>query len=170
MAVLVELPQVAGHQPAVDNRLSGKLGVVEIARHNRFTAHANFTDAVASGIDNANFHPRQRLANRIGAKRLQIIDGDGGTGSRKAVAIGNGNSQIVEKLQYLRLRERATDDNRAQLASECLVNLFQQHAADAEARLALRQHLVDGNERVENFSFATGQSVESCLQAFLQIL
>src|SRR5216683_1227572 len=42
-------------------------------------------------------------------------------------------------------------------------------AAETWARMIFREGFVDGNERIEDFSFAWRQSVESRLQAFLQI-
>ena len=69
MTVFVEFPQVSGHQPAINNRFGGELGVVEIAGHNRFAAHGNFPDSVTGGIHDAHFHSGQRFANSVRAKR-----------------------------------------------------------------------------------------------------
>src|SRR5215472_1875269 len=87
-----------------------------------------------------------------------------------AVTVRDRNSQIIEKLQRLRLSERATHDDGSQLATKCFVDLFQQRAADAKPWPALRQFFVDGYECVKQFALACRQSVEASLQTFLQIL
>ena len=79
-------------------------------------------------IDDANFHAGQRLADGVRAKRLEIVDRDRGAGFGEAVAVGDRNSQIVEKLQRLRLRECATDNDGAQFAAKRCVHLLQQDA------------------------------------------
>ena len=65
---------------------------------------------------------------------MQVVDGDGGAGFGEAVAVGDRNAEIVEKLQRLRLGERAADDDRAKFAAEGFVDLFQQAAAETKPR------------------------------------
>ena len=108
----------------------------------------------ALALDDANFHSGQRLADGVRAKGPQIIHRDRSARFREAVAVGNGDAEIVEKLKRLRLGESAADDDSAKLAAERLVDLFQQAAAKAEARAALGERFVDGNNRVKHFAFA----------------
>ena len=101
---------------------------------------------------------------------MEIVHGDGGARFGEAIAVGDRDAEVVEELQRLRLAEGAADYDGAQFSAEIVVDLFQQQAAEAESRLALRQRLVDGNERVEDFALAWRQCVEACLQPLLQIL
>ena len=80
--------------------------------------------------------PGQRLADRVGAKRLQIVHGDHRAGFGAAVAVADRNAEIVEELQRRRLGECAADEQRAQLAAECLMNCPQKRAAEFQIRAA----------------------------------
>jgi len=54
--------------------------------------------------------PGSGFANGICAEWHQIVYGDCGAGFGKAVAVGYGDAEVVEKLQGLRLGEGAADD------------------------------------------------------------
>ena len=103
----------------------------------------------APGFDDAHFHARQRLAHRVGAKRLEIVQRDRRAGLGAAVAIGDRDAQIVEKLQRGGLGECAADEQRAQFAAESSVNL-----SSASARLrpefggVARERAIDADQRV----------------------
>src|SRR5712692_2083596 len=169
MSLAVKTPEVAGHEPTVDDSFRREFGLIQVAGHDGLTSNGNFANAVGGRIHDAHFHPRQWLANRVSAEWFQIVDRDGRAGFRESVAIGDGNPEIVEKLQRLRFGERAANDDRAKLSAKRFMDLLEQAAANAEARLALRQPLVDSNKYVENLSLARRQRVEARLQAFLQV-
>src|SRR5260370_834199 len=127
MPLAVKTPEIAGHKPAVDDG---------------FAADRNFANAIGSRIHDAHFHPGQWLANRVRAKRFQIVDGDRRTGFRESVSVGDGNPEIVEKLQRLRFGESAADNNGAKFSAKRFMDLFEQEAADTTARLTLSEQLV----------------------------
>src|SRR5262249_55578830 len=129
----------------------------------------DLADAVCVRFDDAYLHPGQRFADGVGTEGMQVVNGDGSAGFGQAIAIRDGNAEVVKKLQRLRFAEGPTDDDRAQFASEIVVNLLQQQTAEAQARMVFRQSFVDCNERVENSAFARRQFVEARLQPFLQI-
>src|SRR5438132_8396832 len=170
VSLRVELAEVTGAQPAIHDRLGGKLRLVEIAGHDCLAADVHFTDAILTGVDDLDFHARKRLANGVRAKWLEIVHGDSRAGLGEAVAIGDGDAEIVEKLQRLWFGERASHDDGPEFAAKCRMNLFQKAATEPEARLALRERLVHRNEEVKNFSFASRKFGETDFQAFLKIL
>src|SRR5713226_9725141 len=166
---IVESPEVAGKQPAVNDGFRREFGLIQIAGHDGLASNGNFANAVGSWIHNAHFHTRQRLANRVCAKWFQIVDRECRTGFRESVSVGDGNPEVVEKLQRLRFGESAADYDGAQLSAKRFMDLLEQAAADPQTRPALRQCLVDSNECVENFTLAWRKRVKARLQTFLQI-
>src|SRR5258708_602327 len=163
MTRLVEAPEVACQEPPVDDGFRREFRFIQITRHNGFAANGNFADTVGGRIHDAHFHPGQRLANGVRAKRFQVVDRDGGAGLRESVSIGDGNPEIVEKLQRLRFGKGAAYDDGAELSAESFMNLLEQAPADSEARPALGECLVDSNEGIENFPFARWQRFEARL-------
>ena len=97
----------------------------------------------ALGIDDANFHAGKRLADGVGAEGLEIVDGDGCARFRQAVTVGDGYTEVVKKLQSLRLGECAADDDGAKFSAERVVHLLEQAAAEPRARTAFRQRFID---------------------------
>src|SRR5260370_19060685 len=169
MPLAVKTPEIAGHKPAVDDGFRREFRFIQIAGHDRFAADGNFANAVSSRIHDAHFHTGQRLANRVRAKRFQIVDGDRRTGFRESVSVGDGNPEIVEKLQRLRFGESAADNNGAKFSAKRFMDLLEQEAADTKARPVFRQRLVDPNEGIENSAFARRQRIKTHLQPFLQV-
>src|SRR5207302_7408415 len=169
MTLAVKAAEVAGQKPAVDDGFGRKFRLIQVAGHDGLAADTNFTDAVGGGIQNAHFHPGQRLADSVRAKGFQIVDGDRRARFRKSVSVGDGNAQVVEKLQRLRFTEGAANNDRAKLSAKRFVNLLQQEAADPEARTAFCHRFVQANQSFENSAFARRQRIETCLQALLQI-
>ena len=92
-------------------------------RHDRLAAHGNFSDSVGIGIQNAQFDSRQRLADRIGAKRFQIVESQRSARLGEPVAIHHRNSQIIEELHGRGLHESPAGDQRQQLATEAAVHV-----------------------------------------------
>ena len=70
MAGGVELSEVAGHEPTVDDGLRGQFWIVEIMRHDHFAAHGNFADAIRIWIHNFHFHAGKGFANGVRAEWL----------------------------------------------------------------------------------------------------
>ncbi len=66
----IEAAEVAGHEPTVDDGFGGEFGLVEVAGHNRFAADGDFADAICVGIDDADLHAGEWLADGVGAKGL----------------------------------------------------------------------------------------------------
>ena len=64
-------------------------------------------------IDDANLHPGKRLADGVGAKGLEIVDGDRGARFGEAIAVGDRDAEVVKKLQRLRLGECASNNDGA---------------------------------------------------------
>src|SRR6266850_1682406 len=150
VAGFVEAAQVPGHQPAVNDGFGRELRVVQVTGHHRLAAHRNFSDAVGGRIHDPHFHARQWLTDGVGTKWFQVIDGDGCARLREAVTVRDWNSQVVKKLQRLRLCKRAADDDGTKLAAKGFVYSLEQAAADAGPRPAFRQSFVDRHEHVEN--------------------
>ena len=69
-------PEIAGHQPAVDDGFRGQFGIVEIMRHDRLAANGDFADAIRHRDSRYYFHARQRLANGVRAEWFEIVHGD----------------------------------------------------------------------------------------------
>ena len=167
MARLVEAAEVAGQEPPIDDGFRREFRLIQVARHDGLASNGNFANAVGCRIYDAHFHPRQRLAYSVRAKRFQIVDRDCRAGFRESVSVSDGNSEIVEKLQRLRFGEGAPYDDSAKFSAKGFMDLLEQAAADAETRLAFGECPVDSNERIENFTSARGQRVKARLQAFL---
>src|SRR5216683_7404276 len=163
MTRLVEATEVAGQEPSVDDGFRREFRFIQVTRHNGFASNGNFANTVGGRILDAHFHPRQRFANGVRAKRFQIIDGDGSAGFRESISSGDENPEIVEKLQRLRFCKCAANDDGAELSAKRFMDLLEQAAADAETRPAPGECLVDSNEGVENFTFARWQRFESRL-------
>src|SRR5262249_28673207 len=89
VAVPIEAAKIAGLQPAPDDRFSGQVRLVEITGHDRLTAYRNLADAFPIRIDDTNLHSRKRLAHGVGAKRMQIVYGDGRARLGEAIPVGN---------------------------------------------------------------------------------
>src|SRR6478672_10081848 len=98
MTMTLKSAEIARQEPAVNDRLEGKFGVVEIMRHDGLTANCHFAHAFGIGTQNAKLDARQRLANRIRAKRLQIIECQRRSSLAETVAIHHRNAEIVEEL------------------------------------------------------------------------
>src|SRR5713101_2665705 len=169
MSLAVKTPEVASQKPSVDNGFRREFPFIQVAGHNGFAADSNVANAIGSRIHNAHFHSWQRLADRVRAEWFQIVDRDRRTGFRESVSVGNGNPEIVKKLQRLRFSESAADNNGAEFSAKRFMDLFDQEAADSKARLTLSEQLVESNERIENSPFPRGQRVEARLQTFLQV-
>src|SRR5712692_6289482 len=169
MSLAVKTPEVASQKPSVDNGFRREFPFIQVAGHNGFAADSNVANAIGSRIHDAHFPCRQWLANGVRAKWFQIVDGDRRTGFRESVSVGNGNPEIVKKLQRLRFSESAADNNGAEFSAKRFMDLFDQEAADSKARLTLSEQLVESNERIENSPFPRGQRVEARLQTFLQV-
>src|SRR5258708_25870859 len=169
MPLAVKTAEIAGHKPAVDDGFRREFRFIQIAGHDGFAADGNFANAIGSRIHDAHFHPGQWLANRVRAKRFQIVDGDRRTGFRESVSVGDGNPEIVEKLQRLRCGESAADNNGAKFSAKRFMDLLEQASADARARSVSRQRFVYANKRIENFAFDRRQRIETHLQPFLQV-
>src|SRR5258708_39244045 len=169
VARFVEAAEVAGQEPPVDDGFRRQFRLIQVARHHGFAANRNFANAVGGRIHDAHFHPWQWLANGVRAKWFQIIDRDCRAGFGESVSVGDGNPEIVEKLQRLWFGEGAADNDGAELAAKSFVDLLEQAAADAGTRPAFRQRFVHSNERIENLPFTQWQRVEARLQTFLQV-
>ena len=111
MARVVEAAEVPGHQPAVNDGFRRKFRLVQVARHHRLASNGNFANAVGSRIHNAHLHPGQRLANRVRAKRFQIVRCYAHAGLGQPVGIRHGNAQVIKELQDLRFGEGATNED-----------------------------------------------------------
>src|SRR6266849_8437332 len=169
MSLAVKTPEVASQKPSVDNGFRREFPFIQVAGHNGFAADSNVANAIGSRIHNAHFHSWQRLADRVRAEWFQIVDRDRRTGFRESVSVGNGNPEIVKKLQRLRFSESAADNDGAEFSAKRFMDLFEQEAADAKAWQSLRQRLVQANKHIENFAFARRQRIETRLQSFLQV-
>src|SRR6267378_7001224 len=169
MSRVVEAPEVAGHQPAVNDSLRREFRLIQVARHDGFASNSDFANTVSGGIHDAHFHPGQRLADGVRTKWSQIVDRDCRACFRQPVSVSNRNSEIVEKLQRLRFAESAANNNRAKLPAKRFVDLLEQTPADPETRSAFRQRLVDADEELENSAFSRRQRIETRLQPFLQV-
>src|SRR5207245_6770744 len=121
---------------------------IQVSRQHGLAADRDFANAVASGIHYAHFHPWQRFANSIRAKRLQIVDRDRRARFRKSVAVGHGDPEIVEKLKSLRFGERAAHNDGTEFPAKCLMNLFEEATADAGPWPAFCHGLVDRNKSI----------------------
>ena len=147
MAGAVEAAQVTGQQPAVHDGFGRQLGIVEIVRHDGRALGRDFADAVCIRVQDAQFDSGQRLADGVGAKRLEVVHGQHRAGFGQAIAVGDRNSKIVEELRRRRLDECSAGDQRQQFAAEGLVHLRQQLAAELDVGLLAGQHLVDRDRR-----------------------
>src|SRR4030095_2421807 len=165
----VEPSDIAGAEPAVDDGFGGEFRFMQIAGHDGLAANLNLADAVGTGISNADFHAWKRLSDGVRAKRFQIVDGDRGAGFGEAVAVSDGNADVIEKLQSLRLGERATDNDGAELASKGGVTVLQEGAAEPKTRAAFGEGLVHRDEKFEGLPFAWRKFGEARFQAFLEI-
>ena len=124
MARAVKAPEVAGQKPAIDDGLRREFRFIQVAGHDGSASDGDFANAVRGRMQNAHFHPGQRLADGIRAKRFQIVDGDCCACFRESVSVGDGNAEVVEKLQSLRLRECTSDDDGLQFAAKRLMDLL----------------------------------------------
>src|SRR5271154_6637805 len=70
MALRVKVAEIAGLQPAIDDRARRQLGFVQVAGHDRLAAHGHFTDASSIWVGDAHFHTGKRLADRVRAEGL----------------------------------------------------------------------------------------------------
>src|SRR5713226_3045779 len=163
MARAVKAAEVAGQEPTIDDGFRREFRLIQVTRHHGLAANRNFADAVGGRIYDAHFHPGQRLANRVRAKRFQIVDRDRRAGFREPIPVGDGDPEIVEKLERLRLGKCTADNNSVELSAKRFMDLLEQAAADSEAWPAPGECLVDSYEHIEDFSFARRQRVEASL-------
>ena len=122
MAAALEPAQIARQKPAIDNGFQRQFRIVEIVRHHRLASHSDFADAVGVRTQNSQLDSRQRLADRVGAERLQIVERERRARFGEAVSIHHRNAEIVEELHGRRLHERAAGNQRQQLAAKSAVN------------------------------------------------
>jgi hypothetical protein len=102
-------------------------------------------------------------------KGFQVVDGDGGACFGKAVAVGHGNSEVIEELQGLGFREGPAHDDGAQRTAERGVDLFEEPPAEPKSRAGSGERFVEGDKFVEDPALGGGQLAESRLQPLLQI-
>ena len=69
--------------------------------------------------------PRTGLPDGVRPERPQIIQRDRRARFRAAVAVVNGNAEVVKKFNRRGLGERAADEQRLQIAAKGLVNILQ---------------------------------------------
>ena len=149
MPVAIKAAKIAGDQPAIHDGLRGQLGIVQVVRHHRLAVNRNFADAIGIGIENTQLDSRQRLAYGVRAKRLQVIQGERGAGLGKPVSVGDGNAEIVEKLQRRRLDEGSASKHRPQFSAEPLMNLRQKFAAQADLGVRASKRLIQRDHSME---------------------
>ncbi len=94
----VDLAQVGRVQPAVDDRVGGELGVVQIPLHHRSAAHPNLAHALVVGVANLNLDALDGSTHAVAPKRLEVVDRDHRRGFAEPVADRDGNAQLVEEL------------------------------------------------------------------------
>src|SRR5258708_40221383 len=99
----VKASEVASQKPSVDDGFLREFWFIQIAGHDGFASNSNFANAVGSRIHDAHFHSWQRLADGVRAEWFQIVDRDRRAGFRESVSVGDGNPEIVKKLQRLRV-------------------------------------------------------------------
>src|SRR5258708_6794982 len=109
----IEAAEVAGHEPAVHDAFGGEFGLVEVAGHYGFAAHGDFADTVGIGIDDADLHAGERLADGVGTERLLIGFGDACDRFGGAVSICYHNPEYVEDMDNMRLSDSAPSVNSA---------------------------------------------------------
>src|ERR1700737_5363182 len=63
MAAGIEAAEVAGHEPTIDDGFGGELRLVEVAGHHGFAADRDFADAFGIGIEDADLHTGEGLAD-----------------------------------------------------------------------------------------------------------
>ncbi len=119
--------------------------------------YRDFTDTLRVGIQDAQFDAGQRLADGIGAKRLEIVQRERGACLGQAVTVDDGNAEIVEELHGRGLHECAAGDQGEQLAAESAMHVRKQHAAELYLRSAAGQHLVGRDHRVQKGALPGGQ-------------
>jgi len=135
-----------------------------------FATNVDLTYAVFGRVNYLYFHAGKRLADRVRAKGMEIVDGDGGSGFGEAVAVGDGECRDRRKLESLRFREGAADDDGTEFAAERCVDLTEQFAAETEAGFLFVKALLIETRKIEKLRVFQRQFVKSSLQAFLQIL
>src|ERR1700738_1461739 len=109
MAAFIDAAEIASREPAVDYSFGGHFRIVQVVRHNRLAADRNFADAFAVWIQDTDFHPGNGPTHSFGTEGLGIVQGDGSARLRAAVAVVDGNAEVMEKLNRRGLGERAAD-------------------------------------------------------------
>ena len=92
-------------------------------RHDGLALGGHFADALSIRIQDAKLNSRQRLANRVSAKRFQIVHGEHSPRFSQAVTVRHGNSKIVKELKRRWIYESAASEHGKQFSSKGLVNL-----------------------------------------------
>src|SRR5208282_760173 len=170
MAVAIEAAQIAGQEPAIDNRLQGEFGIVEIVGHESLAAGRDFSNAFVVRIQNAQLDSGKRLTDCVGAKRSQIVERKSCARLGETITVHNRNTEVVEKLHGRGFHECAARDQGQQLAAKGAVHTGKQHAAELDLWTAARQKLVGRDHAVENRAFPPRQLAELGAQAALQVL
>src|SRR5205807_9080115 len=99
MPVALKTPEVAGEQPSFDNGLERELRIIEIVRHHRLTARGYLSNSFSIGAEDAEFDAGQRLADRIRAKRFEVVQSQCRACLGQPVAIHDRKAQIIEELR-----------------------------------------------------------------------
>ena len=127
MARRVDAAEVAGHQPAVHDRFRGQSPDRRGSATSPSCCAPPLRRFPRRRVRRCEFPlPGSGRPTVSGAKRIEIVERDGGARLGQAVAVGDRNAEVVKKLQRLRLGERAAHKQSAQLAAKRLMDLLEQ--------------------------------------------
>ena len=118
-AVVVELADVAGVQPAVDQRVGGRLGVLPVLPEDIGPPHQDLVVV----LGDPDLDARQRLADRAELEVVERADGADAGGLGHAPALHHRHPGRVEELEDLRRDRRGAADRLAHVAAEQLADL-----------------------------------------------
>ena len=168
-AVVVERAEVAGVQPAVDDRAEARVVVLVVAAED-----VRALDQDLAVVGDADLAPRQRLADRAEPVVLDRLAGGDGGGLRHPVALHHRHAAGVEELEDLLSDRRGAGVGLLELAAERPADVLEQRLvglvvvglqlgrdllarglqrahleADADGALDLLRVAVRGDERVD---------------------
>ena len=170
MAAALKPAEIAGQKPAIDDGLQGEFRIIQIVRHHRLAARRHFPHTFSIRTQNSQFDSGQRLADRIGAERFEVVEREGGARFGETVTVDHGNAEIVEELQRRGFQECSAGNQRQQLSSKSPVHTGKQHAAELHIRPAARQDPINRNLGTQKRPLPGRQCVEFRPQAAFQVL
>src|SRR4030095_2951441 len=134
----IQAPQVARMEPILLQYCCRSFEILVVAFHHDRPADSNVADAGAVSIDNLELYAWQSGSHGADNVVFHACDRGGSRRFSEAVALENGESQIMKILGHIQVKGRSATDEEPELAAERAMDLGEEQLAKIKTEQAQR--------------------------------